>query len=189
MKPVLQLPDVGKNLSEYAGVFNSWFVNSNDTLDDIGRDPELGAKYLRQWQLNKTGPFVMNGGSHIIFSRLPDNSSIFRGTPDPSSGKNTPHYELFAANGAIIPGMEGHFISLVAVAVTTTSRGNITLNTSNPFDNPLIDLGLLTTEFDMFTLHEAVKASIRFLAAPVWKDYAIGPTGGLQNATTDAELD
>ncbi|KAG6838311.1 hypothetical protein H0H93_007031, partial [Arthromyces matolae] len=36
---------------------------------------------------------------------------------------------------------------------------------------------------------EAIKAAMRFVAAPAWKDYIISPDLGLQNVTTDAELD
>ena len=38
-------------------------------------------------------------------------------------------------------------------------------------------------------MHEAVQSARRFLAAPVWKDFVIGPAGGLANATTDELLD
>ncbi|KAG6856868.1 hypothetical protein H0H87_012685 [Tephrocybe sp. NHM501043] len=38
-------------------------------------------------------------------------------------------------------------------------------------------------------MREAIKSALRFLSAPVWKDYVIGPTGGLENATTDQLLD
>lgn len=33
IKPIINLPSVGKNLSDQPGLGISWFVNSNDTLD------------------------------------------------------------------------------------------------------------------------------------------------------------
>lgn len=31
--PIVDLPSVGKNLSDQPALLNAWFVNSNDTLD------------------------------------------------------------------------------------------------------------------------------------------------------------
>ncbi|KAG6827482.1 hypothetical protein H0H93_015587, partial [Arthromyces matolae] len=67
--------------------------------------------------------------------------------------------------------------------------GYVTLKTANPFDDPLIDPGLLTSGYDKLALREAVKAAMRFVAAPAWTDYIIRPDLGLQYVTTDAELD
>ncbi|KAG6910317.1 hypothetical protein DXG01_011385 [Tephrocybe rancida] len=172
IKPVLHVPDVGKNFSDQPASIASWLVNSTDTLDDIDRDTELQAKYLQQWETNQT-----------------DNSSIFQTVPDPASGKNTPHYEILTSNNGLVLSEDGHFLTLVSVVVSPASRGKITLNTSNPFDQPLIDPGLMTSEFDRFALRESVKQSIRFVSAPAWKDYIIRPDLGLQNITNDAELD
>lgn len=65
----------------------------------------------------------------------------------------------------------------------------MTLNSSNPFDPPLIDPNLLGSDFDMFTMREAVKTAQRFLTAPAWNDYILQPFGGLANITSDADLD
>ncbi|KAF5381665.1 hypothetical protein D9615_005467 [Tricholomella constricta] len=189
VEPLLQLPGVGKNLSDHVAVVNSWFVNSTDTVDEILRNPELTTRYLQQWQLSNTGPLVWNGASQAVFSRLPDNSSIFKSFLDPSSGRNTPHFELFPANLMIGPTPQGNFMTLASIVLTPESRGNVTLKSSDPFDDPLFNPGLLDSDFDKFALREAVKSAVRFLAAPAWKDYVIGPAGALQNKATDEELD
>jgi hypothetical protein len=64
--------------------------------------------------------------------------------------------------------------------------GSITINSSNPFDPPVIDLGMLQSDFDLFTLREALKRAQQFFKAPVWQDVIIGPTQDLENITTDA---
>ena len=66
--------------------------------------------------------------------------------------------------------------------------GTIKLRSANPFDKPLIDPNYLTTEFDIVTLRESVKASKRFVAAPAWADYVTSPFGAL-SATSDADID
>ncbi|KAG6917145.1 hypothetical protein DXG01_003658 [Tephrocybe rancida] len=190
VKPVLQIHDVGKNFSDQPAVLATWLVNSNDTVNDIFANPDREAQYFQQWETNQTGPLSTGGGSHIIWGRLPDNSSIFQTVPDPASGKNAPHYEIYPVNGGLRPPSEvGHLLTLVCVVVSSASRGKITLNTSDPFDYPLIDPGLMISEYDRFALRETVKRAIRFLSAPAWKDYIIRPTLGLENVTNDQELD
>ena len=95
--PVLNLPSVGKNVSDHPFVSNVWFVNSTDTLDNIARNATLAAELLQQWNQTKTGPFVDPFGTHIAWLRLPNNASALQGTPDPSSGPLSPHYELITA--------------------------------------------------------------------------------------------
>lgn len=69
--------------------------------------------------------------------------------------------------------------------------GSITLNTSNPFDPPLIDPAYLTTAFDVFTMRAALKAAVRFLGAPAWEGYILQPFGSLAgiNVTSESESD
>ncbi|KAG6805263.1 hypothetical protein H0H92_016059, partial [Tricholoma furcatifolium] len=122
--------------------------------------------------------------------RLPDNATIFQTVADPSSSVNAPHYEIFTVNGAFgVTPPEGYYISLVCIVNNPASRGSITLNSTDPFVQPLIDPAVLNSPFDRFAVQESVKAASSFLAADVWKDYVIGPFGALANVTTDADLD
>jgi len=68
------------------------------------------------------------------------------------------------------------------------SGGTIKLNSTDPFDKPLIDPQLLTTDFDVVAIRESVRASKRFVAAPAWADSVISPFGPL-SATSDSDID
>lgn len=63
------------------------------------------------------------------------------------------------------------------------------IGSSNPLDDPLIDPGYYTSEFDLLTTREGVKSAMKFAKAPVWENVITGVVGPLANATTDAELD
>ncbi|KAG5219615.1 ATP-dependent RNA helicase [Salix suchowensis] len=89
------------------------------------------------------------------------NHSIWEQFEDPSSGPHAPHYEI-------------------AFGV----RGYVRLNTSNPFDQPLIDPAFLSTDYDVAVMVEAVRASQRYIAASPWKDYIIRPFIDSANTTT-----
>ncbi|KAJ7311737.1 glucose dehydrogenase short protein [Mycena albidolilacea] len=183
---VLDLPSVGSNATEQPGINAGWSVSSTQTADGITQNATLFNKAFAQWNATHTGPFVNIPVTHIIWTRLDADSPIFQDVTDPSAGPKTPHIEIFFGTGGFAGGATGNFMSAGMTVLTPTSRGSVTLQSNNPFDPPVIDLGLLTTEFDLFTAREAIKKAYRFVQAPVWKDYIIAPTIDLLNMTTDA---
>lgn len=64
--------------------------------------------------------------------------------------------------------------------------GSVTINSSDPLAPPLIDIGMLTSDFDLFALREALKRAQQFFDAPVWRDSIIGPVQDFENITSDA---
>lgn len=65
----------------------------------------------------------------------------------------------------------------------------MTLNPSDLFGDPIIDLGYYTdsNDFDITAMTEALKLTQTFYDVPSWKDYIISQTSPAQNAT-DAEI-
>jgi choline dehydrogenase len=49
--------------------------------------------------------------------------------------------------------------------------GSVTLRSSNPFDPPVIELGLFTHPFDVEALRIGVSRAIRIFNAPAWSEY------------------
>ncbi len=62
------------------------------------------------------------------------------------------------------------------------------INSSDPFDHPLINPEILNTFFDVYAMVHAIRKAQGFLLAPAFDGYIAGPFGDLANATTDAEL-
>ncbi len=67
------------------------------------------------------------------------------------------------------------------------SGGSLSLNSSNPLDNPIIDPAYLTHEFDRFALREGVRSAQRFLSSPAWEGYILDRVGAF--ATVDIQDD
>lgn len=103
---------------------------------------------------------------------------------------------------------EGHFVSVGPMLMTPTSSmllilprgdpeltfisrlgGSIELNTIDAFDNPLINLGCLSTEFDIAAIREGMKSTLTFIGAKAWEGYVLGPVSNITTATSDADLD
>ncbi|KAJ6489773.1 aryl-alcohol oxidase precursor [Mycena sanguinolenta] len=184
---VLDLPSVGRNATDQLATFASWSVNSTQTIDPIEQNATLFNEAYAKWNATHTGPFTNVAQTHIAWTRLDANSPIFENVTDPSAGPQTPHIEiLVGTGGGSGAGQTGDFISFSMVVLTPTSRGSITLQSNNPFDPPLIDPGLLVTDFDLFAARESIKRAYRFVEAPVWKNYIIAPTVDMLNISTDA---
>ncbi|KAF7368968.1 GMC oxidoreductase [Mycena venus] len=185
---VLDLPSVGKGIQDQPFFQVAWSVNFTQTLESITQNMTRFDEAFAEWNRSHTGPFVMSGHTHIAWLRLDPDSSIFENFTDPSAGPDTPHIELgFAPGIGLVPlTSPGNFLSIGLAVVTPVSRGSITINSSNPFDPPVIDLGMLQSDFDLFTLREGLKSAQRFFKAPAWRDVIIGPTQNLENITTDA---
>jgi len=145
-----------------------------------------------QWNRSHTGPFVELGLTNIGWFRLDPSASVFEDFPDPAAGPDTAHMELVfgAGIGGIGPSADppGHHMAIGLAVVAPVSRGTITLNSSNPHDPPLIDPGLLTSDFDIYAARAAVQRALRVVTAPVFKDYIIAPLVDVAGMTQD-ELD
>ncbi|KAJ7489583.1 pyranose dehydrogenase [Mycena latifolia] len=192
---VLDLPSVGLNFSDQPVTTVSWFVNSNDTIESYTQNTTRFNEVFAQWNKTRTGPLADTIGTHILWMRLDPESSIFENYSDPSAGPHTPHIES-ALNPALAitdpsaPTPMGHFFSSATAVVSPLSRGWIALNSSNPFDPPLIDPALYHSDFDVFAMGTAILKTKEFLSAPAWKDYIIRPVDALASAlVSDAALD
>ncbi|KAJ6481725.1 GMC oxidoreductase-domain-containing protein [Mycena sanguinolenta] len=181
IQPAVDLPDVGRNLSVHIGAFLSYFVNGTDTFDDILRNSTLREILLDEWKAtNGGGPLgITFSGSHIAYNRLP--STLFETYPDPAAGPDSPHIQGGVWNGNVNANLvdisvpaEGHFITVIAYLVTPTSRGSITLNTTDPFQQPLIDFGCFTNEFDVVAVREGLKLALAFMALRPGRDTCWG---------------
>ncbi|THU96778.1 aryl-alcohol-oxidase from pleurotus Eryingii [Dendrothele bispora CBS 962.96] len=168
IEPIHNLSSVGQNLTEHPFLSSAW-----QTLND--------------WSETRSGPLSHPPLSFMAWLRLPDNSSIFESFKDPAAGPNTAHYELFWINGKVGPEpAQGNFLTLGSVVVAPTSRGAVTLNSSDPLDPPLINFNLLSSDFDMFVQREAFRSAKKFLTGSACSSFIVAaPT----NATTDEELD
>jgi hypothetical protein len=92
IETLYELPSVGKNITEQPGCRLEFRVNSTDTEDTVIRNDTLDAQLLEQWNETRTGFLSMGPLNPIAWLRLPDDAPV----EDPSTGPNTPHYELFA---------------------------------------------------------------------------------------------
>ncbi|KAJ6518186.1 alcohol oxidase [Mycena vitilis] len=190
IKAVHNLPSVGQNLTDHTLTSLSFLVNSDNTYETVERNTSLAAAQFAEWNTSRTGPLVDPTGGPKGWLRIPGNSSIFEKFPDLSAGPNTAHYELLFSNGLAggVAPPTGNFISIRNAVLCPLSRGSVTLNSSDPFTNPVINPNILDSEFDLFIAREALKSGLRFASAPAWDNYVISPVG-VNITSSEAEMD
>ncbi|KZT22398.1 GMC oxidoreductase [Neolentinus lepideus HHB14362 ss-1] len=193
IKTLLDNPWVGQNMSDHPLITNPFYVSSNQTFDPIFHNTSLLASDIAQWNATypHEGPLVDGRGTLLGWLRLPNNSSIFQKYPDPSAGPHSSHYEFIFANvfaGSSPPSL-GNYLTIFSNVVSPVARGYVTINSTNPFVQPIINPNLLGTDFDVYVAVEAIKSARRFANASAWADYIVGPYETWANATTDAEIE
>jgi choline dehydrogenase-like flavoprotein len=95
IQPLVDLPSVGKNMSDHVLLANIFEVNHNvsDTLQDYLSLSALGTE-LARWSKNSTGPLTDTGSRQIAWLRLPKTDPVFKTYGDPTPGPRSAHYEL-----------------------------------------------------------------------------------------------
>ncbi|MFQ3318358.1 MAG: choline dehydrogenase [Natronomonas sp.] len=151
------LPGVGRNLQDHLFTFVIYESELSGTLDDAGRIRDL-LKYF----VLKRGPLTSNVAETGGFLRTTDD------LPAPDLQFHfAPGY--FMRHGFDNP-EEGHGLSLGATQLRPESRGRITLDSADPFDDPTIDPNYLDADRDMEVLIEGVRRGREILQADPFDD-------------------
>ncbi|KAF8665712.1 hypothetical protein AX16_000162 [Volvariella volvacea WC 439] len=190
IRTIIDLPDVGKNMSDHTLLIPSYRTQGPST-DDLYRNLTAREAEIEQWRVSQSGPLSATITNQLGFFRIPEGHPIFDTVSDPASGPNSPHYELIFCNmyfGADRPAT-GDFMTVLTALISPAARGYTRLASRDPFAHPIIHPNLVGTEFDLVTLREAMKALQRFLAASAWQDFVIEPLGPLADAVDDDSID
>ncbi|EJD45817.1 alcohol oxidase [Auricularia subglabra TFB-10046 SS5] len=205
--PVMHdLSGVGQNLLDHP-VVNLWFrAPLKESLMAVGSKvptPKALAALL-QWQVLGTGPMGSNLVESVAFVRSTERK-LFPATDfpeelqDSTSAENAPDIEFLASplawkNHGLDPLAPGPMCSFGAVLLRPTSKGAVTLQSSDPFAAPRVDPNFLATPHDRVVLLRAIRLLLRIAKTqPITKLIVRGETvldgSLLDKDPTDEQLD
>ncbi|MFM1887695.1 MAG: hypothetical protein RL026_2852 [Pseudomonadota bacterium] len=151
--PVLDLPGVGRNLSDHPNILNEY-----ELVEDLGLTRHLrldrATLAVARWMLTRSGPFAYTGTSTNVFARtLP--------------GLDQPDVQMMTlplSNDSKLWGLGLGRKPMSRLAVRTgflqpRSRGWVKLRSTDPREPPRIQLNLLQDPEDIQTMLRAVKLS------------------------------
>jgi choline dehydrogenase len=171
---IKNIPGVGRNLQDHLETYIQQECNTSDTLYKYINKFNM-IKAGIQWFLNKSGPcstsFLEAGG-------------FCKSSPDKEYPNIQFHFfpSFVIDHGKVDP--DAHGYQLHASLNQPKSRGNIELNTSNPYDHPKIQFNYLEDEYDLNETVKCIHVAREILKQNSMKPYAgkeIGPGDHAQN--------
>ena len=120
----VNLPSVGKNLSDHVLLQGTWRVDNNETIESY-LSPDSLPWNVQEWNQTHQGPLSWTLANQIAWLRLPQNDTIIQTHGDPSPGPTSAHYQFIWANGWVVPGTpkpEGNWMTIATNLISPTSR-------------------------------------------------------------------
>ena len=171
VQAVHHLPGVGENLQDHLNIRLVYKIKKkitlNDSLASIPGKISLGARYA----LFKKGPLSHSAAPAGLFTKVLPESK----TPDIQF-----HFLALATKGTLNTPHDFSGSTFSMCQLRPSSRGTISLGSSNPADAPIIKPNYLSTELDQRCTIEGVKftrklAKTKALADYVDSEYLPGP--------------
>jgi choline dehydrogenase len=168
--PVLDLPGVGKNLSEHPNVMLQFAATKPVTfLKELRYD--RAALSALQWALFGKGPFATQINScNVVIRTAPELEQ-----PDIQIMCNPVRMDAKLWFPGLTPQLEHHF-SVHVVLLHPHSRGEVTLRSASPLDPPRVYLNVLGSPAELATLRRGIREARRI--------YRTEPQGSLTGEET-----
>ncbi|KAH6904616.1 aryl-alcohol oxidase [Coprinopsis sp. MPI-PUGE-AT-0042] len=182
----VDLPSVGKNLTDHVIFRVQWDLGINATIDPFANQT-LVAEALEEWHQHRTGFLTAMVAIMFAWIRLPESWPLWANFSDNSSGPDSPHLEILPEGSGLYP-LPGPSLGIHVALASPQSRGSVGLSSNDPFQQPLINSGLLTAGFDVAALVEGVKAARRLVGAQAFAEWNLTLSAPFAEALTDIEL-
>lgn len=180
---VVDLPGVGRNLSEHPVVYAEFMAREPITFLNSLRFDRLATSALR-WALTGTGPLsTLVCNCVLMVKTLPQLTR-----PDiqlmvlPVRLDARPWFPGFGTRQA-------HVFSVMVIHLHPESRGRLELRSADPFERPRISLNLLATESDFAELRRGVAAVRKLFATSPLAELIASEVKPGPEITSDAALD
>ena len=123
----VNLPSVGKNLTDHPYLGSAWQINTNQTIDTYLTAENL-PHLIQQWNQTHQGLLSWTVANQIAWLRLPQDDPIIQTYGDPSAGPTSAHFQLIWSNSLVIAGFakpEGSWMSMATNLISPTSRKHL----------------------------------------------------------------
>ncbi len=178
--PVLDLKGVGRNLHDHVAAVVAYRCPKPITNYKYYRNPiamiGAGATYL----VSRSGPLGTSGVDAVGY--------LHSGAPGGGHLDLKFYCVLFLlAEGPDIP--NGHGVSTYVVLTRPESRGRLTLRSSDPMEQPIIDVNYLAEERDRDALRRGINIAREIFRQPAYRHFLgeeVFPGSGVQE---DADVD
>jgi choline dehydrogenase len=183
IKPVLDLPGVGRNLQEHPSMWIRRLCRAPTGYDAQFRFDRLARAVVR-WRVNGTG--IMSGVPLLCVGFIRTRPELER--PDMQCYLNAVGFDT----KVWFPGVRkanGDKIDWINSLLHPESRGQMSLRSADPLAPPRIQFNLFASRNDLVTMREAVKIARDLMARPPFADFLGPEVVPGATAKTDAEIE
>ena len=120
----VNLPSVGKNMTDHTLLANAWEINSNQTIDNYLITENL-PQLIQQWNQTHQGLLSWTISTQMAWLRLPQDDPIIQTYGDPSPGPTSANFQFLWTNSWAISGVaepEGSWMTIATNLISPTSR-------------------------------------------------------------------
>jgi len=183
IKPEVNLPSVGKNMSDHPLLLNPFIAHP--PADEPTYNPlwsiksPIQQKARAQYDLEGKGPLTNTVSNLIGWHRLSKDDPVLKTEGDSATGPTAPHFEIihynsFFAVKKIIPRPPGEYASFFTVLASVASRGKVFLTSDSPTQRAHVDPGIYNEKIDLEVMAAAVRKVQSLIDTKAFKGY-IGP--------------
>lgn len=179
---ILDLPGVGRNLSDHPNIMNEYELSEDAGLSRYMRIDRATTSVAR-WILDKSGPFALTGLAANVFARTLD-------------GLDQPDIQMMClpiSNSASlwVPGFQKKPTPRVSIRtgyLHPKSRGWVKLRSTNPTDAPRILMNMFDDPSDLDAMVRAIRLSRSIYSQSPMRDMIRGETLPGPGTDNDAGL-
>ena len=159
IKQVVDSPDVGRNFFDHLSMFQNWKLRNPEKGLSLGHakfnKPEYAEGNPMEWAVGNT-----TGMASLMAALEKDGESVGTGhslidTPRSHTGSVVAYVVFLTESSDLV--LDGTHISSVTLLFLPTSRGTVTLRSSDPKDAPIINPSYYSTEADKTMMRHAVR--------------------------------
>jgi choline dehydrogenase len=177
VRPVHDLPGVGKNLVDHLNTNVHSALNDPISYDGLNKFPEIVNPGVK-WMLLRSGPAA---------SVIVEGGGFFK-----SPGADRPDMQIHIAPAMVVRGgqtqLDGHGFTINSTFLRPQSVGSVKLASADPSDEPLIDPNYLDAEVDRQMAITQIRTIREVLARPEMKPFIKQERLPGAEAQTDAQI-
>ncbi|KAH7011094.1 hypothetical protein EDB80DRAFT_711239 [Ilyonectria destructans] len=178
IEAVVDLPEVGQGLTDHASFFQHWRLRDPSAGYTLGSPNPLFA----QPQYSEGVPMDFIVSTTVPKEGLAEAIKKDEGTePDTATHPFLSKTRTFLENIVLYAKVpfagvqfDAEHITTAVVSFLPTSRGSVSLSSSNPEDQPKISFNFLSTEVDKYVLRQGLRQLTQFMLGPKFGQFIEG---------------
>ncbi|TVY80304.1 Alcohol dehydrogenase [acceptor] [Lachnellula suecica] len=190
IEQLVDSPEVGKNHWDHVGLTQCWKLQNPEIGAAIGSpkwtDPAFSTGNPLDWYTTSSVP-----QDELLAALSQDKHAASTGD-DALVASPRCHLGLIVQYFGIP--LDGSLITSYALNLMPTSRGTVTLSSTDPAANPIIDHNIYATEADRFRIRSGARLFAKMMSTPAGKEMVVGeavPEGqkAISENSSDDEID